>query len=346
MTIVHGKMFNKSKPCFTIFSAETTSSTNGSLLIFILCLTLILSLLSNITMVFGLVKTNRELSASKRLFLCLCATDLMTTVFTVPMQIVMILLKNKASCLLIAFQAFLSSFSPTLAVCILLLISFLRYCIILKPDSAYSNGLAIRRILSMMVIFSLSLSAVYIYVSQTLSQLPHGVFLVFCSLFCILVISLNLFLNMKLLIHFKGTSKEHISIYKNKTLHVTNYHNSVTKTLIILSGVMVILYLPMVIIFAGIGLVLLLHTKHLEYYNYFVPWSHTIVVLNTFTNSFVYLCRDQKIAKYFRLILQRHNRRIPLRENESSLRAFDKEMKELDFPKPCHSLIIRDENEL
>jgi len=290
---------NKNSRCFNIFTDETIA---GKLLSFHTCIVVLLFifiLTCNLAMVVGLIQTNKTLSLSKKLFICLALSDLTTGLFTVPVQAAAAFQASHASCALIGMQAFLNAFPTSLSMFLLLHISFARYCSV-----KYANTLICKtqnKLWKYLLLIEILLPCVFglwygLSVSQTRNYVEQGAFLMFCSGFVITVLSLILFLNSQLLSSLNQHRRD-----TQRTLQrakIQQYHQKVTKTVFYLSVALVLCYLPTIVSFAATSVFVLTKDGRQNYYHYLIPWSFLPLIFNSGLNSFIYISRNKKMKKY------------------------------------------------
>ena len=295
---------NTNASCYRLFRPDIVNNMNGMLLKLALSGTCIFIVLTNVIMIIGLLKTNKQkLSVSKKLFLALSIADLLTGLITTPIQLTMVILKSEASCWLIAVQAFFNSFLPSTDMLLILNISLTRYALVTKSKffEKYTTPPRLKIILLLIVISTSGVSLWYVYVSQTLDIYQHGCFLIFIAVFVTVTMTTTFAVNIRLLCFVKKTSK------CTRLKNALQYHKQVATTIFIISIVLIICYLPTIIIFYKIGYNILQETnlQQLVYYNYMVPWAHLAILLNSALNSVVYISRSRPIKCYYASALSR-----------------------------------------
>lgn len=297
-------ILNKSDVCFKIFTNNSLEDANNVLMAIIYAFGFVFILFSNILMIVGLLKTNKQLSISKKLFLSLSVSDLLTGMLTVPIQLFMVMNGTESDCALVAAQAFVNAFFPSLSMLILVVISLFRYAIITNNTKAakFTTPAAVKFIFVLQILFSIAYAIWYTYVSQTLDHVHHAVFLIFTSAYVVIVVTGMIVLNVRLLFYIKTTGRTSTVRFQQ---NIAQYHSKVTKTILIITIVVILCYLPLMIIFATMGIFLLDKNSFSEYYHYMIPWSHLPLVYNSGMNSIVYISRNERIIRYFKRMISK-----------------------------------------
>ena len=286
--------------CYHIFTSKTLSPDLLILHTILMAILFLLIITTNICMILGLLNVNKHMTLSKKLFVCLSCSDLTTGLLTVPIQAITAIQASKASCKLIALQAFFNSSPTALTILFLLHVSFARYCTV-----KYTNSTICRlqkrfwkHVVFVEVLVAASCGFWYaLRASQTMHPVRHGGFILFCSLFVITALLLILVLNGRLLltlsVHRKMTINHNINREKCRV-----YHRKAVKTIFILSIILIFCWLPVVISFALTAGFLFTSDERTRYYHYLIPWSYIPLVMNSGINSVVFIYRDRKIRSF------------------------------------------------
>uniref|UniRef100_A0A7M5WLJ5 G-protein coupled receptors family 1 profile domain-containing protein n=1 Tax=Clytia hemisphaerica TaxID=252671 RepID=A0A7M5WLJ5_9CNID len=286
--------------CYHIFTSNTLSP---DLLVFhtvLMAIIFLVIITTNVCMILGLLNVNKRMTLSKKLFVCLSCSDLTTGLLTVPIQAITAVKASKASCRLIALQAFFNSSPTALTILFLLHVSFARYCTV-----KYTNSTICRlqkqfwkHVVLVEVLIAASCGLWYAFrASQTMHPVRHGGFILFCSLFVITALLSILVLNGRLLltlsVHRKMTINHNINREKCRV-----YHRKAVKTIFILSIILIFCWLPVVISFALTAGFLFTSDERKRYYHYLIPWSYIPLVMNSGINSVIFIYRDKKIRSF------------------------------------------------
>ena len=259
---------------------------------------------SNVSMIFGLLKVNNHLTLSKKLFICLSCSDLITGLCTLPVQTAASYLREDAECGLISAQAFFNAFPTSLSLFFLLHISFARYCTVKHANSKLATMQ--KRFWKHFVLFEILVSFANgfwysLEASQTEDRFHHASFILFCSFFVVLILTMILILN--------GRLWNTLTTHRNFTIHnhineerIVKSHRKAVKTIIILSVILVICYMPTVFSFSVTAGFLFAKDPRSEFYYYLIPWSYIFLLLNSGINSFVIVVRDRKLRAFLKTI--------------------------------------------
>lgn len=287
------------KDCFHIF---TEDSLQGDLLypmLAILAVALLFIVLTNTFMIVGMIRINRRLSISKKLFILLSVSDLVTGITTVPIQAAVAVLSSEASCELVATQAFFNMLTPGSSMFLLLTISILRY-LSLKLNSKLRARICKQNVIMFIVGIEISAAVAFalwysLHISQTNDKYAHGSFLIFVSCICIAIIGTTVIINVLLLTnlseHNQSVAK---SVSKAKS---EKFQRRITKTILIILVMLIFCYLPVIVSFSVASVFVLTEDPRLKYYHHLIPWSFVPLILNSGFNSFIYILRNKKLKR-------------------------------------------------
>ncbi|XP_066929027.1 sphingosine 1-phosphate receptor 2-like isoform X1 [Clytia hemisphaerica] len=253
----------------------------------------------NIFLIIGLKRAYAKLTLSKKLFLYLSASDLLTGLVTIPYQGVMVIYGSSASCFQVHLQSFTNTFTPGLSMFIILTISIARYISVIKPTffKSHANSSWVSVYMFGQIVLA---GAGSIWYSTATTSIHLGSYLIFVTALCIFIIGgsivLNVFLYLKLRSSHSSTKKD--------------YQKEVIKTLIIISVILSICFLPNGVVFALVGYYIIADTDNMELYTKLIPWVYVPILLNAGLNSCVYIWRDKKINRYLRRSIRNEQRRL------------------------------------
>lgn len=306
------------KNCFTLFTPEAVQNTHGIFLMTFYLVVTLLIVFSNAIMMVALWKTNRRLTTAQQLFFTLCVMDLCVGVFFLPLQIYMIHIAEMQDCSLIMVQAFISIFFTFMAGHILLIIIIHRFCIVVNNEFC-KKFIGIRNIrLCFVVAFFVSAgnSTWYAFNKRSPSTVYHGVFYLTNGIFVAGFLFLVTFINYKL-IQFVKLAAASKAVKTSVTRNT--YHRHVAKTLVLMSTVITVCYIPIVVSFITSG-VLFIYKKHnMAVIQYMIPWSQMIMSLNSGLNSIIYVVRTKRINRYYKTLLSRSFKRNTNNKSDKSI---------------------------
>ena len=248
------------------------------------------SFIANTIMMIGLWKTNRRFTRPQTLYFCLCISDILIGTMNFPISTSFIIDSSIYTCELIAIEKFLTIFPISLSMLMMLSIVIDRYLIITKP-LFYNKHIADQRIV---IIISANIVIAFV-LSVTAATISHssykqvGVSRIATGLYIVLTMTVMMTLNYILIKHIRKVSKN--------TGIQGNYKHKVTMSVIILSIVMVICYLPTAVgnLISGIYTYQQDSNLALAYYS---AWTYPFLFLNTTINSIVYVNRNTAIKNY------------------------------------------------
>ena len=259
------------------------------------------NLITNPIMMVGLWKTNRRFLRPQKLYFCLCISDMLVGTANLPVHIIHLTDNNIYTCEFIALETFLGIFTVSISMLIMLSIVIDRYLLITKTIF-YNKHIADQRIVIMIaanivIAFVLSVAAATISYS---SYEQVGVSNIAIGLYLILLITVMAMLNYILIKYVRNVARN----TRRNTGIRGNYTNRVTVSVIILSIVMIICYLPAALGNLISGIYTYRHDRNLAiaYYN---TWTTPLLFLNTTINSIVYVKRNTAIKNYVRKTVRR-----------------------------------------
>ena len=280
--------------CYRIFNEEHFDNANRSLLLVCLAFSFFFINISNFLLIHGLWKTKKHFTTTTKLFIFLSCSDLVTGVITCPMQILMITLGVRSTCLQVGIQAFFNAFTPLLSMFTLLTISSLRYNSMQSPLKRMKES-QVFVWLALGACIALLLTSWYTDISQKSEvTLSLGIFLIVVTALCVLINGASVAINTFL--HFVLSKKK--PIRRNSTVTQTSQRNA-TNTLLILSVMLVLCYFPNGVAFGIIGYHVIGKNTVKSMYREYIPWAHIPMVLNAGINSFVYIIRNRRIKQYY-----------------------------------------------
>ncbi|XP_066929029.1 sphingosine 1-phosphate receptor 2-like isoform X2 [Clytia hemisphaerica] len=293
--------------CFHIMDEANMTPHFKVTYITILAISFIFITVVNTFLVIGLKRAYTNLTLSKKLFLYLSASDLVTGIVTIPYQGVMVIYGSSASCFQVQLQSFTNTFSPGLSMFTILTISIARYISVIKPTFFKSHANSSWVSVYMFGQIVLAASAAVWYATAT-TRVHLGSYLVFVTGVCFVVIGGAIILNVFLFIKLRSS---HDSTKKD-------YQKEVIKTLIIISVILFICFLPNGVVFALVGYYIMADIDNMELYTKLIPWVYVPILLNAGLNSCVYIWRDKKINRYLRKSIHNEQRRLSNKFNPLS----------------------------
>ena len=296
--------------CITTFGDDLTSATNIFLTLFdatVIPLIIIANLLSMI----GIIKTKRvKYLPSQILFILLFLSDLTFGIVQIPLQIYLLWKKDEPTCLEIQIRAFSIIFPLCVSGTNLFIISLDRY-IYVAHDRIYKRIVS-NKILALAIFLTVVVSFTWaimdIVLANTLNIKILSQYLVALSAYEGTILVLIVFFNISLLRNVK--MKRRNTSIKRKLDH------RLTKTMIIIVGVMVITYLPSIVTLNITGYALLYSgdSNFTQNLSEALIWSMVPFQLNAVLNSMVYITRNGRIKLYYKRIFMCQNmeRQLPI----------------------------------
>ena len=291
---------NNGSKCFYVMEDENLTPIIKIVYSSILGVTFLFIIISNLLLILGIRKSYRnKMTLSKKLFLFLSISDLFTGLITVPIQFSMVFYGSQATCFQVQLQAFFNTFTPALSMFTILTVSIVRYVSVVKPNFYKRNAHSRWIFAVLMVQFVLSAAMALWYVTAT-TRRHLGSFLIFVTLFCFAIIGSAVLLNIVLYIKLNSNSYSTTAVSNQKQ---KSYQKRVTKTIVLISVISSVSYLPNGIVFGLVGYFIIAQGSHLYFYQVYIPWVFLPMILNAGVNSVIYMWRDTKISRYLSMLI-------------------------------------------
>ena len=292
--------------CWIIFTSSMVHNNNGNILLGFYVLSMLLITTTNIAMIVGLIKCFRKLSRINKLFIFLSLNDLMVGILLIPIQIYGVISGDKTSCTGAGVHGFLTVYAPSVSMTTVCLIALDRYMLI-SNKIFYENYLT-SCFVTIWIIGELTIVIIgslwYAISLQYQNLVVHGLLMLFLSTFVGIALGSVTVINIKLLRHVKQAAKESQQTFSFGT---TRYEKKVTKTIIVISIILVICYLPTLIgllynsifYFKPGNKIMRKKTNNIQQ---LLPWLTCLVELHSFLNASVFIWRNRIIVNYYKVM--------------------------------------------
>lgn len=280
-------------------SSVAPSSINGKLLIFTKCLAVLFILITNVTVIIGIIGTKQANLFSYKLLIVICFTDFFLGVFSVPVSI-MVMYKIP-SCQLVTMKRLLDIGLGYFSLINMMCLSLDRYIFVTKQEIYKKLTNKARFLLTLFASIALS-SLLTIYGHCSWSN--KDFLLELANQLCLLAsIQAFLFLMMitinVLLVRYV---RKNAKVMKSKSQNQTrrNYESKVTQTIAIITIVYLLTNLPCFLstIYSAV-LLYKRHSNRVQAGNLFV-WAKIPFLMNAGLNSVVVIMKNTKIKNYYR----------------------------------------------
>lgn len=284
--------------CFRIYSTSTFQEWPQLSLFTALVFAFFFINILNILLIIALMKTNKTSTVTTKLFIYLSFCDLITGLVTLPTQMIVMGLGQSTSCFLIGFQTFFGAFPPLQSMSTIFTMSLFRFISINKPLKQISNK-SLYIILTGHFCISVIISLWYLR-NILVQQIGHGMgyFLVAATCYIFLVIGSSV--TMNIFLHFKLKKERKVSFNIGFTQSTRRQKNAIM-TLIILTSILIICYLPNMIAYSLVGHSILTNTPNP--YRRLTPITGFLMLTNSGFNSLAYILRTKKIRAYLKELL-------------------------------------------
>lgn len=295
--------------CHEILAKGVVEGTNGVLLTVAYGASMLFILIANTALIYGLMKTNRrKYTTSTKYFLVLSATDMLCAITFIPVQLYVIWHTKSIPCSVTGLRAFFSVFPLTLSGMIIMVLTIDRYDTVKVPTRAKRSQRSYTNIIAF-VLIAISVSAGwgvwYTMSTRERSFKKASVFFICLASFeaCVLltVVIFNALIFYRVKESSKNTSVKSKSRLAEKRL---------SKTILLISGTLVVTYLPSVIGLLVAGeffhsLTLMdvfsgkVTQKHINNIVIGLIWSLLLSLVNSGLNASIYMARNKRIIKMF-----------------------------------------------
>ena len=284
--------------CYRIFTKSTFQQWPQLLLFLGMVLAFFCIIILNVLLIVALIKTNRNISITTKLFIYLSCCDLITGLVTIPTHIVAMVLGENSSCFLIGLQAFFNTFPVIQTMSTIFTLSVFRFIAINKPLKKIDDK-TLYVVLAGHFIVSVLLSLWYLR-NSLVEEIGKemGYLLILATNYFLILIGSSVIINIFL--HFKLKKNRTVSM-KIGCSKSTKRHKNAIVTMVILTLTMIVCYLPNGIFFTVVGYNILRDMKYS--YRSYAPLPHFIMLTNAGWNSLVYIFRTRKIRQYLRDLL-------------------------------------------
>lgn len=288
--------------CFISFSPAVISQPNikaftiiyASLIPFVIC--------SNLLQIIGIIKTKRnKFTSSQILFLILSASDLTLGTIQLPLQISLLQIVGRITCLQSQVRVFWLALPICLSGNIILLISTDRYLLIVK-NTLYKYIVNNRNLIIAIVsaiILALIWAIWYAILSNTMNLSLAAVYFISLSLYELIVLLTALFLNVSI-VHKVKEIFQRSSIKRRTDRNLTN-------TIVLITTTLIVTYSPSIICFS-IAAYIFWASKDphaIGNVSFALIWAMIPAQLNSVLNATIYISRNKTIKMYYqRLILK------------------------------------------
>lgn len=288
--------------CFVSFSPVVISQPNIVALTIIYACLIPFVICSNVLQIVGIIKTKRnKFTSSQILFLILSASDLTLGTIQLPLQISLLQIVGRISCLQSQIRVFWLALPICLSGNIILLISIDRYLLIVK-NALYKYIVNNRNLIIAIVsavILALTWAIWYAIQSNTTNLSLAAVYFICLSLYELIVLTAALFLNVSI-VH-KITEIYQRSSIKRRT------DRNLTNTIVLITAALIVTYSPSIICFSIAAYIFWAskdpHT--IGTISFALVWAMIPAQLNSGLNATIYISRNKTIKMYYqRLILK------------------------------------------
>eukprot|EP00111_Clytia_hemisphaerica_P020373 TCONS_00060010-protein len=277
---------NPEDACRFMLSLSHVTTSHGKLELSFYIIIFLLIMFSNITLIYGLVKTKEIKTNTARLLTALSIGDLLTALVHIPTHITFTHLQRK-SCIGYSMESFFAVFLGTSATIITSAMCLDRYLFISRPYKHPKTGTSKYLVIVYLVLaYSISLSLAISVVIVALSDFGFRlatIFNIISSTIYVLILLTSLVVNTLLYSYIRNQTKE-IKRLSNSHIQQRGYKRKATKTVLIISIIQIFTITPWVISLIYMT-VEFGEKKYLEYMDT-IYYAHVWLRMPVFLNSF------------------------------------------------------------
>lgn len=291
--------------CFNIYREDVLKDPNGTVLLVFYCINMIFITVTNVALIFGLVKTSgSKMTRTNKLFIFLSINDLSVGLILMPLFIRQVAITpTSISCLENIFHSFWNVFPLALSGSHILLISIDRYLMIAKNiwhKSTFTDKVLLKTIFLEMLL-SFCWAAGYAYVTRYYNLKNTAIYFMCLSVYEVVIVVSAMKFNLMILRNVNKTVATATSLNRNE-----KYYNKILpKTIMCITGTLALCYSPTMISFISMFYFLFYSEKQddLRYTIIALMWSVLPATMNSALNSCIYISRNTKLRNYYKAIL-------------------------------------------
>lgn len=300
--------------CRETLNEDVVEGINGKLLFAAYVLSMVFIIVANVTLIYGLVRTSgKRFTSSTKYFLVLSSTDLLAGVVMMPIQLYVVRAVPNISCILTGVRAFFSVFPLTLSGVIIMVLTIDRYVVMAGRKKHNRSGYRdIVLYVSIAFLVSFGWGIWYTITTRRTTFRKMSVYFISLAVFEASVLITAIVFNFFILREVKEASKN--TTVKGKA---RKSEQRLSTTITIISGSLVVMYIPSVIglLVAGaffydltvLDLFLGKVTREdIRYYSIALIWSLVPTLFNSGLNACIYIARNKRMRRMYTSIYNRN----------------------------------------
>lgn len=296
-------MNNNNTPSESVlcFSYEKSFRQENLLILFI-CTSMmtIFSIITSSMLIYGLIKTNKVLSMTTKLFIYLSICDIVIGFVVLPNQLVS--MRLQLPCTMIVTRAFINIIGINFSMFIILTLTVLRYLSINNPlQKVQDRKVYIALFVELALLPGFSFIYVYLSYKPELS-IMMGILLLFCAVYMLVFVIISVALNIILQKTLQGKQKSCVTTQSK--IRMVRQKKAID-TLLTLLVVMIVCYLPGTVAVSVTAYNYLSNkTQTNLVWRHSKQWATFTIGLNSSLNSLVYILRTKRIRPFYVTISQ------------------------------------------
>ena len=251
---------------------------------------------ANLLSILGLIKTKRsKFTSSQILFLTLFVSDLNFSVVQIPLKIYLLWKSSEPTCFEVQLSAFSMSFPICMSFNLLCAISIERY--IYVAHNRFYTRIVTKKLLAIVIVCLILISFIWAatdaHLRAKLDIVKLAKTYIALSAYGGTVLAVGIVFNVALLRNVKRKTQ------KSSVQHTLD--SSLTKTIGLITGIMVAAYLPTIIAIniAAYTYISSADTFFIKKRGSALLWVMMPSQFNAFINSVVYLTRNSRMRRYY-----------------------------------------------
>ena len=242
----------------------------------------------------------QKFTPSQKLLLFQCAIHFCNGATAVPAQMVLYKLRFQMNCSMSFSILFFAIFTPGIGIITLSLLVVIRYRAIVQQTQI--TGRRILLYLAVPIIIHTFSSSWQGFIINHLHMKQYFVLCILSDTVLGIMIMVATIFNVKLRRFVRNTARC-ISCQDRKS---NSYEKHATNTILIMSTVLIICYIPLIIALYVASFLFFSHTAGPEVWmSFLIAWPYSLVLINSGISSLIYCTRTKRISRFYRSIFVR-----------------------------------------
>ena len=296
------------KQCFILHTTRFDSGVNSRLYFTFDVFIIVFLFISNGMMAVGLWKTNKKFTLSHTLLFFQCLVDFGNAIVVTPVQLVAFKLSASGPCFIAVLNAFVSNFTPAIAVLTLWLLIIIRYYKIARGRDISRKHVYAG--IAFALVSEAGISFWYAFVIYRYDRKQHIIFNVITGTVLATCLMTTTICNIKLYLYIKGAANN----IRGHCSQASRDETDISRTILIMSTTMILCFIPITIVLF-ISAYLLLNGTDISYV---ILWPYSLILINSGLNSMIFISRTKRMKCFWILCASRMWRRCCSKRSQTA----------------------------